>query len=126
MTTLTNPFFYLFILSVIISFTVVVCIMRKIRVINDGKTFMQQQHVAKIDQIRKDQTLIVDAIRHEATEHEAERHKQWIDSEREMSKILTGMSTLLDVSNKVGWVESSKILNKLEEMDALIKGNSKK
>ena len=48
---------------------------------------------------------------------EEERSRQWIESEKETLNVLNGVSILLDLSEKIGRVESEKILNKLEEIE---------
>jgi hypothetical protein len=77
---------------------------------------MQQQHVAKIDVIRKEQSDTLDKIRIEILKKEDERVRQWIESEKETLHVLNGVSTLFDLSKKVNTDESKKILNKLDEI----------
>ena len=47
---------------------------------------------------------------------EEERGRQWMESEKETLHVLNGVSQLLDLNEKIGRVESEKILLKLEEI----------
>jgi hypothetical protein len=51
---------------------------------------------------------------------EEERSRQWMESEKETLHVLNGVSTLLDLSEKIGRVESEKIIKKLEELKAIV------
>jgi hypothetical protein len=106
-------FFYLFIVSSILTiFTTVL-----LRNINRHTLNLQHQHIAKIDLLRKDQSEKIEKIRHEVSQREEERNKQWSESEREMLYVLSGVSNLLDISEKIGRIESDKILAKLDEIN---------
>ena len=80
----------------------------------------QRQHVAKIDIIRKEHSTTLENIRVEMLKREGERSRQWIESEKETLHVLNGVSTLLDLSEKIGRVESDKILKKLDEIQSQI------
>lgn len=114
----TNVFFYLFILSMLISFFIVTIGMNLLKYKEKEFITSQQQHSAKIDIIRKEQQEKLEAIRHEVSQHESERNKQWFESEREMLYVLSGVSNLLDISEKIGRIESDKILAKLDEINS--------
>jgi hypothetical protein len=76
----------------------------------------EKEHTEKIDSIRKEHSEIQEKIRVEMLKREEERSRQWIESEKETLNVLNGVSTLLDLSEKIGRVESEKILKKLEEI----------
>lgn len=78
---------------------------------------LQQQHVAKVDIIRKEHSDTLEKIRVEMLKREEERSRQWIESEKETLHVLNGVSILLDLSEKIGRVESEKILKKLGEIE---------
>jgi len=90
---------------------------------------MQQQHVARIDIIRKEQTEKLEKIRLEMLKREEDRSRQWQESERETLHVLKGLSTLLDLSEKIGRVESEKILNEIgkvqTELEKIIQSKEK-
>jgi len=77
---------------------------------------IQQQHVAKIDNIRREHSDTLEKIRVEMIKNEGEKNRQWIESEKETLFVLNGVSNLLDLSEKIGRVESEKILKKLDEL----------
>jgi hypothetical protein len=77
---------------------------------------MQQQHIAKIDVIRDDHAKTLEKIRVEMLKKEEERGRQWMESEKETLHVLNGVSVLLDLNEKIGRVESEKILLKLDEI----------
>lgn len=112
-----NIFFYLFPLSILLLTILSIIIMRAyIKKTADIK-LLQQQYIAKVDNIRKDHSDTLEKIRVEMLKREEERSRQWMESEKEMLQVLNGVSTLLDLSEKIGRVESAKILKKLNEID---------
>ena len=111
-----NVFFYLFIVAVIGLLSAVFVLMRTIkRKIAEAK-LMQQQHVARVDIIRKEQTEKLENIRLEMLKREEDRSRQWMESEKETLHVLNGVSSLLDLSEKIGRVESEKILAEIRAM----------
>jgi hypothetical protein len=81
---------------------------------------MQQQHVARVDTVRKEHSDAMEKIRLEMLKREEERTRQWMESEKETLHVLNGVSTLLDLSEKLGKVESEKILKKLDEIQSQV------
>ena len=81
---------------------------------------MQQQHAAKIDMLRKEHSDTLEKIRLEMLKREEERTRQWMESEKETLHVLNGVSTLLDLSEKLGKSDSDKILKKLEEIQVKV------
>jgi len=111
-----NPFFYLFIgSSIIYMITYFFKCKQFLNKTNETK-LLQQQHVAKLDMVRKDHLEILEKIRIEMLKKEEERSRQWIESEKETLHVLNGVSILLDLNDKMGRVESEKILLVLDEI----------
>ena len=81
---------------------------------------IQQQHVAKVDIIRKEHSDTLEKIRVEMLKREEERSRQWIESEKETLHVLNGVSMLLDLSDKISRVESEKIIKKLDELKIIV------
>lgn len=81
---------------------------------------MQQQHTAKIDMLRKEHSDTLEKIRLEMLKREEERTRQWMESEKETLHVLNGVSTLLDLSDKLDKSNSDKILKKLEEIQTKV------
>jgi hypothetical protein len=74
---------------------------------------MQDQQIAKVDNIRKEHNETLEKIRLEMLKREEERTRQWMESEKETLYVLNGVSVLLDLSEKIGKVESEKIMKLL-------------
>lgn len=117
----SDPFFYMFSVLLIVGFLIIKHIMRLLKNKNIEIKQIQQQHLAKVDQLRKDQSNEMSLIRREVALHENERHQQFLESEKETLQVLSGISTLLDITDKVSKIESEKILDKLEEIELKIK-----
>ena len=77
---------------------------------------LQQQHVSRVDLIRKDHSDTLEKIRVEMLKREEERTRQWMESEKETLHVLNGVSMLLDLNDKIEKNESEKILKKLDEI----------
>lgn len=77
---------------------------------------LQQQYLARVDNIRKEHTDTLEKLRLEMLKREEERTRQWIESEKETLHVLNGVSTLLDLKDKLDNVDSMKILKKLDEI----------
>lgn len=115
----TTPFFIL--LFVLIGGIIVVRYLTKqLNKRNEEIKNIQQQHTAKIDLIRKDHSDILNGLRSEMLKKEEERTRQWIESEKETLHVLNGVSSLLELSENIGRVESEKIISKLEEIKGII------
>jgi hypothetical protein len=115
-----NPFFYLFIVLLIFNTIVMFVYNKRMRQKSTEMKHTQQQHVAKVDIIRKEQSDTLEKIRVEMLKREEERSRQWMESEKETLHVLNGVSTLLDLSEKIGRVESEKIIRKLEELKTIV------
>ena len=115
-----NPFFYLFLALLIFNAVVVFIYNKRMRQKSIEMKHVQQQHVAKVYIIRKDHSDTLEKIRIEMLKREEERSRQWIESEKETLHVLNGVSTLLDLSDKISRIESEKIIKKLEELKTIV------
>lgn len=109
-------FFYLFIITLFISIYVIKAYHAKIKIKNSEYILALQQYAARIDNIRKDHSDKSEKIRLEMLRREEDRTRQWIESEKETLHVLSGVSNLLDLSEKINRVESDKILGLLVEI----------
>ena len=50
----------------------------------------------------------------EIKEQQIERNKQWLESEKETLNVLNGVSSILEMSEKVGQNDTNKILEKIK------------
>ena len=116
----SNIFFYLFIIELIFTITMGLVYSKRFNLNRSETKLMQQQHIAKIDNIRKDHSLTLEKIRSEMLKREEERGRQWMESERETLHVLGGVSNLLDLSEKFNRVESNKIIKILLELQEKI------
>jgi hypothetical protein len=83
---------------------------------NSETKLLQQQYAARIDVLRKEHSDTMEKLRTEMLKREEDRSRQWIESERETLRVLNGVSSLLDLSKKMGRVDSDKIMKKLGEI----------
>jgi len=119
----SDIFFYLFVITLIAIFILTYNYIIRIKSRVHEMEIIQQQHVAKIDNIRREHSVTLESIRIEMLRRESERNRQWIESEKETLHVLNGVSTLLDLSDKIGRTESDRILKKLDELQLSIKNN---
>lgn len=94
--------------------------LKKLRLRIAETKLIQQQYAAKIDIIRKEHSETLEKIRVDMLKREDERTRQWIESEKETLHVLTGVSNLLDLNDKISKFESEKILKKLNEIQKKI------
>lgn len=89
---------------------VILVTMKILRKKNAELKLLQQQHTAKIDMLRKEHSDTLEKIRLEMLKREEERTRQWMESEKETLHVLNGVSTLLDLSDRLDKSNSDKIL----------------
>jgi len=111
-----NVFFYLFIGTTVLGGIIIFSMVKTIYCKGKENKLMQQQHTARIDIIRKENEDKVDTIRVDMLKREEERSRQWMESEKETLYVLSGVSSILDLSEKIDSSNSSKILNILSEI----------
>jgi len=109
-------FFYLFIGITIIFIITMILLRKRLRFKHNQIILLNQQHTAKIDMIRKDHSDTLENIRVVMLKHEQDRTQQWVESEKETLFVLSGVSNLLDLSDKINRVETDKILKLLQKI----------
>ena len=102
--------------SIILYISTLIYIIKALKRKNGEMKLMQQQHIAKIDAIRRENIDISERVRLEMLKKEEERGRQWMESEKETLHVLNGVSQLLDLNDRIGKAESEKILLKLDEI----------
>lgn len=115
-----NAFFYLFVSLLIFTIIMFFYFLKKLRLRIAETKLIQQQYAAKIDIIRKEHSETLEKIRVEMLKREGERSRQWMESEKETLHVLSGVSNLLDLNERISKFESDKILKKLEEIQKKI------
>ena len=112
-----NPFFYLFLATLIMLVGFGYYHLTKLNKKTSETKLLQQQYA---DVCRKEHSDTMEKLRTEMLKREEDRSRQWIESERETLRVLNGVSSLLDLSKKMGRVDSDKIMKKLEELQIKI------
>lgn len=115
-----NPFFYLFAFLLLLVISSIIAIFKIIKIKNSKIMFQQKQNTSRIDTIKKEHTEILDGLRIEMVKHENERVRQWMESEKETLHVLNGVSTLLELSDKVDKSEFKNINEKLIEIENIL------
>lgn len=118
-----NTFFYLFLASTLLLIGVTWFTWQSLKNKNIESNVLQQQHVARIDNIRKDHSDNLESLRVEMLKREEDRVRQWVESEKETLHVLNGVSTLLELSDKVDKVEFKKLNNAITEIKQIIIDN---
>jgi hypothetical protein len=113
-------------ITIAILSTTIITAMKALKKKGTEMKLMQQQHIAKIDMIRKEQSDVLEKIRLEMLKREEERTRQWMESEKEALHVLNGVSIILDLSDKLSRVEGEKLMKKLEELQTQIKNITSK
>jgi len=105
----SNVFFYLLIVAVLgfVLYSLYMIMLMKKKTAE--MKLMQQQYVARVDVIRKENSDKLENLRVEMLKREEERSRQWMESEKETLHVLNGVSNLLELSDKVDKVEFKKI-----------------
>lgn len=112
----TNVFFYLFVGGFTVALLVILSIMRQLKEKTNERKLMQQQYIAKIDNIRKEHSDTLENLRLEMLKREEERTRQWIESEKETLHVLNGVSAILELGEKVLNTENGKMQNLMIEI----------
>jgi len=115
-----NPFFYLFIAALLLLAGCGYYCLVKLSKKSSEMKLLQQQYAARIDVLRKEHADTMEKLRTEMLKREEDRSRQWMESERETLRVLNGVSSLLDLSKKMGRVDSDKIMKKLGEIQTKI------
>jgi len=112
-----NIFFYLFTLTLMLLVVLIILLFRNFKIKNNTLIFQQKQNITRIDNIKKEYQDIIDGLRVEMVKHENERVRQWMESEKETLHVLNGVSTLLELSDKVDKSEFKNINEKLKSIE---------
>ena len=120
-----NVFFYVFIGVTLLFFATLMILIKAMKKKSADQKLLQQQHVARVDVIRKENSDKLENLRVEMLKREEERSRQWQESEKETLHVLNGVSNLLELSDKVDKVDFRKINEKLDSIKTKIIGNKK-
>jgi len=115
-----NVFFYLFVSVLLLFSGVLMPILKTMKKKSADLKLIQQQHVARVDVIRKEHSEKLESLRVDMLKREEERSRQWIESEKETLHVLNGVSNLLELSDKVDKAEFKKINTVLANIEEKI------
>jgi len=110
-----NALFYITIGLLVSTIFIIILLLRQVNKKIIENKLSELKHVAEISIIRKDHSEALEKIRIEMLKREEDKSRQWIESEKETLHILGGVSTLLDLSDKFGRIESEKIMKMFTE-----------
>lgn len=118
-----DGFFYAFVGLSIMFFIIMKILMGTMKKKAADLKLIQQQHVARIDGIRKDHMETLEHLRIEMLRKEEERTRQWMESEKEALNVLNGVSNVLELSDRITKVDSNKVLKLLYEIEEKVTTN---
>jgi len=111
-----NAFFYLFDASLIFTGIIMFAFNRRFHQKSSEMKLTQQQHIARIDIIRKDHSDTLEKLRIEMLKREEDRTRQWMESEKETLRVLNGVSSILELGEKMLNTETGKMQNLMIEI----------
>ena len=76
-----NVFFYVFVGVTLLLFGLIMVMVKVIKKKASDQKLLQQQHVARVDVIRKENSDKLENLRIEMLKREEERSRQWMESE---------------------------------------------
>lgn len=114
-------FIYLFAIQVVITLIIVIVFLLHIRKSINKRNTIESNYIKSINELTTNHIEQVEKIRTNSNKREEERSRQWFESEKETLKVLSGVSKLLDLNEKITKIESSKIMLKLDEFLEILK-----
>jgi len=81
---------------------------------------LNQEHANKLEENRKDYVDKFDKIQNEYLKREEERNKQWSESEKQTLQVLNGVTSILEMGEKMGQKDTKDILEKLKIVEERI------
>lgn len=84
---------------------------------------IRKEHADTINQINSTYNEKLESIRLEIMEKENQRNKEYRESEKETLHVLNGLSSILEMSEKMKVSDTKQILEKIKEIKELIEKN---
>jgi len=81
---------------------------------------LNKGHVEKLEDNRKEYVDKFEKLQSEYLRREEDRNKQWSDSEKETLQVLNNLTSILEMSEKMGQKDTQEILNKLKLVEERI------
>jgi len=80
-------------------------------------TDSQIKHTESIQKLNKEHSEKIESIQNSAIKREEERSKEWLESEKETLNVLNGVTSLLEMGEKMDQTNRNTIYLKLHEME---------
>ena len=81
---------------------------------------LNKEHADKLESNRKEYVTKFEKLQEEYLRREEERNKQWSESEKETLQVLNGVTSILEMSEKMGQKDTHEILEKLKSLEERI------
>lgn len=75
---------------------------------------LNKEHANKMEENRKEYVGKFEKLQEEYLRREEDRNKQWSESEKETLQVLNGVTSILEMSEKMGQKDTKDILDKLK------------
>lgn len=84
---------------------------------NDEVKKLNAAHADEIKKLNSEHAQKIEAIQNNAIKREEERSRQWLESEKETLNVLNGVTSLLEMGEKMDQTNRNTIYMKLQEME---------
>lgn len=81
---------------------------------------LNTSHAKSLEENKKDYIEKFEKLQNEYLNREEERNRQWSDSEKETLQVLNGVTSILEMSEKMGQKDTKEILEKLKTVEERI------
>jgi len=81
---------------------------------------LNKEHADKLEDNRKEYVDKFEKLQNEYLRREEDRNKQWSESEKETLQVLNGVTSILEMSEKMGQKDTKEILDKLKLVEERI------
>jgi len=78
---------------------------------------LQTKHTDEIKKINADHANKIESLQNNSIKREEERSKEWLESEKETLNVLNGVTSLLQMGEKMDQTNRNTIYLKLQEME---------
>jgi hypothetical protein len=81
---------------------------------------LNKTHADKLEEMRKEFVTKFEKIQEEYLKRDEERNKQWTESEKQTLQVLNGVTSILEMSEKMGQKDTHEILEKIKVLEIKI------
>jgi len=98
----------------------IVLIFREYKISLDNFKDSSENHAKKLEDIRKEYVEKFEKLQNEYLKREEERNKQWSESEKQTLQVLNGVTTILEMGEKMDQNDTRIVLDHLKECESRI------